>query len=179
MRTSLQALAQYSTPALEALLAERRGPSPDRLAGFLYRGLSLRLPSPAFALFGKFGKAFAADASGVRGWNARMRQGGDPDAWQPLVVRGKPVTYGHYRLRLADGDDPHPNALVIDYALGGNRRLDPLSRVVDYVVALGDDDLLLGRMYLRLGGRLVQTPSWFALQRHTPLEALVAPPRPR
>ena len=170
-------LQHHSQPALDALLAAGRGPDPASLAPYLYRGLSLRLPAPAFSLFGKFGKTFIPDGAGHRGWNVRMHQNEADDAWRPRVVRGRPVTYGHYRLRPADATDPLPDALVIDYGLGGNRRLDPLGRVVDYVVAVGGDDLLLGRMYLRIGGRLVATPSYFALQRYLPVDTIVEPPR--
>lgn len=169
-------LQHYSFDALDALLASRSGPAPQSLVPFIYRGLSLQLPAPAFSLFGKFGKTFVADATGHRGWNVRMHQNGVDDTWRPVLFKAKPVTYGHYRLRPGDTSDPFPNALVIDYAPGGNRRLDPLQRVVDYVVAVGGDDLLLGRMYLRLANRLVPTRSYFALQRYLPVDADVSPP---
>jgi|GEM_PF-2026147 len=178
MRPTFLELQSFSVEALDALLARNSGPNPDNVAGYLYRGLALKMPAPAFSLLGKFGKAFVKDGAGLRGWNVRMQQNALDDAWRPVEFKGKPVTYGHYRTRPTAPSERHPQAMTIDYALGGNRRLDPSSRIVDYLVAVGGDDLLLGRLYLNLGGRLIPMPSYFVLQRYLPVTATVSPPCP-
>jgi hypothetical protein len=163
---------------LEELMLAGQPVALDEISGHLWHGWSLAMPAPLFKLFGRFGKTFVHDeARGVvRGWNVRMRQGGD--GWEPALFRGRPITYGHY---VAVAEPPgalaarYPNAFLIDYGIGGNRSWDPLARVRDWVVAL-DDDLLLGRMYLWLGGRNVQTPSWFGLARGELVDDLVDPP---
>lgn len=173
-------LSKLTPSALEDLMKSAAPrPDGDHLAGSLWHGYSLAMPAPLFALFGRFGKSFHRDADGrLRGWNTRMRQG--VDGWHPLVFRGKPVTYGHYEVVTEpEGTlaELYPGAVLIDYGLGGNRAWDPLGRVRDWVVQLSDD-LLLGRMYLSLGGRAVPTPSYFGLARGVPLTDLVSAPVP-
>jgi hypothetical protein len=164
--------------ALEALMRTGQPLELAALEGWLWHGLSLAMPAPLFKLFGRFGKAFHHDPSTgrTRGWNVRMRRG--DGEWTPALFRGRPVTYGHYEVvphpegALAEA---YPQAFLIDYGKGGNRSWDPLARVRDWVVCVGDD-VLLGRMYLSLGGRQVPTPSYFGLARGTPLDAIVDPP---
>lgn len=164
-----------SVAELEALLVTATPVPHTRLAGHLFHGMSLAMPAPLFALFGKFGKSFVADAETgeLVGWNTRMRQD-KGEAWTPALVRGREVTYGKYRVAPHGAGAPnvYPGALLIDYGRGGNRSWDPLGRVRDYIVSVDTDgqggaagDLWLGRMYLALGGRLVPTPSYFALAR--------------
>ncbi len=167
------------TPAdLEALLREGRKAAPEALVGYLWHGMALAMAAPLFSLFGRFGKTFYDDPlrKKVRGWNVRMRQ--DEAAWAPALFRGRPVTYGHYELITHPAGGlaaTYPNAFLIDYGKGGNRAWDPLALVRDWIVEV-DDDVLLGRMYLALGGRQVPTPSYFGLARGTPLSDIVEPP---
>lgn len=146
--------------------------------GWLWHGLSLALPAPAFALFGKFGKTFTIDLAhgDIRGLNVRMRQRAG-DAWEPARLAGRELTYGRYRLVDAGPDAPYPGALLIDYGRGMNRPWDPLGLVRDYIAEV-EPGLWLGHMWLELGApgplarlappRLVPTPSWFALARGEP-----------
>jgi len=171
-------LAELPPTELESLLQAGQPTHLDRLAGFMFHGWSLAMPAPLFSLFGRFGKTFHRDpATGrVRGWNVRMRQ--NVEAWTPALFRGRPITYGHYEV-IGDPEGAlagtYPNAVLIDYGRGGNRAWDPLARVRDWVVAV-DDDLLLGRMYLSLGGRQVATPSYFGLARGERLTEVIEPP---
>ena len=169
-------LADASPGELEELLRGGRPIAPESLADHVWHGYSLAMPAPLFKLFGRFGKTFARDGGRVRGWNVRMRQ--NVEGWEPALFRGRPVTYGHYVVvPRPEGREreAYPNAFLVDYGKGGNRAWDPLARVRDWVVAV-DDDLLVGRMFLSLGGRSVATPSYFALARGEPLAGLVAPP---
>ncbi|HRE92247.1 MAG TPA: hypothetical protein PK095_24235 [Myxococcota bacterium] len=176
-------VAKLSPNELEGTLKEGRRASADQLAGHLWHGLSLVMPQPLFMLFGRFGKAFHLDDQGgrLRGWNVRMRQS---EGWTPFTFRNKQVTYGFYDVELNPASHKlaatYPNAFLIDYGKAGNRAWDPLGRVRDWVVAV-NDDLLLGRMYLALGGRSVATPSYFALARGEALAAseIATPPASR
>ena len=176
--SALTELAGRSPAELEAILKTAPPVPLDRLAGHLFHGMSLAMPAPLFALFGKFGKSFMADpATGeLAGWNTRMRQNGMGEPWTPLIVRGREVLYGKYRVaphgaQSGQPYQPYAGALLIDYGRGGNRSWDPLGRVRDFIVAVDgtDGNVWLGRMYLALGGRLVPTPSYFGLARGTAL----------
>ncbi len=168
---ALTDLAGRSSAELEAILKTAPPVPLDRLAGHLFHGMSLAMPAPLFALFGKFGKSFVADAATgeLAGWNTRMRQNATGEPWTPLVVRGREVHYGKYRVAPHGPQSwaPYPGALLIDYGRGGNRSWDPLGRVRDFIVAVDgtDGNVWLGRMLLALGGRLVPTPSYFGLAR--------------
>jgi len=171
-------LATLPASELEAMLRSGLPLDVDTLGDDLWHGYSLAMAAPLFKLFGRFGKTFVRDpATGrVRGWNVRMRQG--VDAWTPALFRGKAVTYGHYEVidePVGPLSDAYPNAFMIDYGRGGNRPWDPLAVVRDWVVSV-DDDVLLGRMYLALGGRQVATPSYFGLARGEKLTDIVMPP---
>lgn len=178
-----ESVAKRPASELEQLLREGRRATAEQLEGFTWHGLALAMPQPLFSLFGRFGKTFCraeptADdprAGRLRGWNVRMRQG---EGFTPLTFRKRLVTYGFYDVDLSPEAQlarTYPNAFLIDYGKAGNRAWDPLGRVRDWVTAL-DDDLLLGRMYLSLGGRMVPTPSYFALARGEPLTEVVQPP---
>lgn len=165
---TVEALRALDARALEAVMRERAeaGMSAiDGLAGFMWHGTALAMPAPLFRLLGKFGKAFVADAASglVSGWNVRMQQTAD-DRWDPKLLRGREIIYGRYQLVGPRADAPYPGALLIDYGLGKNKAWDPLRTVRDFVVEL-EPGLWLGHMYLQVAGRLVATPSWFALAR--------------
>lgn len=178
MGTRFADLAKLTPAELEGLLQAGQPTRPEALVGWLFHGWSLAMPAPLFSLFGRFGKTFHHDPESgrVRGWNVRMRQ--NVEGWEPALFRGRAITYGHYELIDAPGGAlarQYPNAVLIDYGKGGNRAWDPLGRVRDWVVAV-DDDLLVGRMYLSLGGRQVATPSYFGLARGAALTDIVDPP---
>jgi hypothetical protein len=168
---ALTDLTGRSSAELEAILKTAPPVPLDRLSGHLFHGMSLAMPAPLFALFGKFGKSFVADpATGeLVGWNTRMRQNATAEPWTPLLVRGREVQYGKYRVAPhgAPSGAPYPGALLIDYGRGGNRSWDPLGRVRDFIAAVdgAEGNVWLGRMFLALGGRLVPTPSYFGLAR--------------
>jgi len=178
-------LINVGRPVLRGLLASGYPIDPDALAGWRYRGVSLGMAGIVDQLAWKtFVKAFQRDpgASFVRGWNVRIRQTGFGGPIEPLVKDGKPFTFGHFRVvdprgyRMPDGSD---RGLLLDYGLGGNAPLDPATRLRDPIVALvpGDASLLLGWTYLDLGVVDVPTPSFFTLERHSPIDAVVAAPR--
>jgi hypothetical protein len=171
--------------ALADLLAAGHPLDPDAIAGWQYRGVSLGLPGWVDRVAWKtFVKAFHRDpgAPFVRGWNVRLRQTGVDGAVEPLTKRGAPVAFGHFRVV-----DPHgycvprraDRGLLLDYGLGGAAPLDPTRLLRDPIVALEArrSDLLLGWSYLELGDWRIPTPSFFTLERWTPVVDPVPVPR--
>ncbi len=155
-------------PVLSALAEQLRAGGPvalDKILGWQYRGTSLGLPSWVEALTWKtFIKVFHRDALGEdRGWNVRCHQ----DDGRPKVVRGVPVTFGHFAvLPCPSGYDVPAGAALLRYH---NLLRDPL-------VALDDRcDTLLGCTLLEVGGRIVPTPSYFRLERLRPVDHVVYP----
>jgi len=158
---------------------------PARLDDQAYCGISLGLPAWVERLsWKKFEKVFHRDPrSGVlRGWNVRVAQNALDAPWLPLTQAGRPVTFGHFRVvapaghRVPIGCD---RGLLIHYGLGPGRRLDPLRRLRDPIVALEPDsvDPLLGWSYLAVvAGVIMPTPSFFVLERPRPLSHRAEPP---
>jgi hypothetical protein len=169
---------------LRALLAGGHPIEADAIAGWQYRGTSLGLPQIVDRLAWKtFVKAFHRDpgASFVRGWNVRIRQTGLSGPIEPLMRRGRPFTFGHFRVVEPGGYHVPSGAgrgLLLDYGLGGSGALDPTRRLRDPIVALeaGSADLLLGWSYLDLGLANVPTPSFFTLERESPVADPVPAP---
>lgn len=165
-RSSSADLLRASRAELGARLRAGAPLAASELAGWTYRGTSLGLPGWVDRLAWKtFAKAFVADEAGVRGWNIRVEQG-RPEL-VPQRRRGRPITFGHFRVVAAEDPALPRGALLLDYGQGGNARLDPLGCVRDPLVALEPDDptRLLGWSYLSLGGLRLGTPSYFLLER--------------
>jgi hypothetical protein len=168
---------------LSARLARGHALEAGAIAGWVYRGTSLGLPSWVEALsWVSFQKVFMRDdASGrVMGWNVRLEQTGLHGPSQPKRDRrGEPVRFGAYEvypMKGARAPRPVPEgALLIDYSRAKAHALDPLAFIVDPLVALepGNAEMLLGWSYVALGGG-IPTPSYFLLEREKPLDH--APP---
>jgi len=162
---------------LRDLLASGHRIDADAIAGWQYRGTSLGMPGFVDQLAWKtFVKAFHRDpgAALARGWNVRIRQTGLLGPIEPLLRKGKPFTFGHFRVEdprgysMPAGTD---RGLLLDYGQGGNPPLAPTNRLRDPIVALeaGSADLLLGWSYLDFGIVNVPTPSFFTLERFAPI----------
>lgn len=136
---------------LAAQLRHGRPVRAEEILGWQYRGTSLGLPAWVEALTWKhFVKVFHRDAFGrARGWNVRCHEG-----WRFKIKRGVPVTFGHFDVV------EEPAGLMLVYGT-----------LVDPLVALDDRaDTLLGCSRLRIAGRDLQTPSYFRLDRHRPVD---------
>ncbi|HET9986970.1 MAG TPA: hypothetical protein VFQ65_00580, partial [Kofleriaceae bacterium] len=146
---------------LAAVMAGGHRFDPDAAAGWVYRGTSLGLPALVEKLsWVKFAKAFHRDGASVRGWNIRIEQDPLDRPWRPKLRRGAPITFGAFEL-IEDRA-----GIVLDY--GGERGVLRVLR--DPLVALDDRaDVLFGRSFVAVGGRTVPTPSYFLLERDTPL----------
>jgi hypothetical protein len=143
-----------------------------------YRGVSLGLPKFAERLSWKtFLKTIEVDADGrLHGCNVRLVQ--DHDAQDPLALAprpmqklGSPYRFGFYGIGTTPAGKPGAGGALIDYRLGTNPLLDPVSRMVDPLVCLtpGDPTVLISRSYAVVGSAWVPTPTWFVLQ-HIPAD---------
>ena len=150
---------------------------PCELDDFEFKGLSLGLPRFVEALTWKqFKKVFHRDTDSgrLRGWNVRMEQGPLDEPWRPQISKGKPVTFGHFRVtdgvgaRVPEGVGA---GLLIDYGAENPQWWNSFRWLRDPIVAVneGDSRLLLGWSYLDFGIGRLGTPSFFSLQRDQPL----------
>lgn len=152
--------------------ALRRGTRPARaeLVGREFDGFN----TPAFTRvlgFQKFIKGFFEDEAGkLVGYNLFVERprAGITAPWVPKDGGGPesrhgfydvvPVTPGRY------GD--YPNAYLLDYGSGRNHRLNPESRIRDFLVQVDPENptLLLGKAYIDLGVTRVFS-NFFVLSR--------------
>jgi len=145
---------------------------PRDLEGWVYRGTSLGLPAFMERLTWKtFQKTFYRDPSSERllGWNVRLEQDGIDAPSRPKMRDGHPVTEWYYEVIQPDGvvmPEGFGRGLVIDYGRGNNP-LGTVRLVKDPLVSLSPDnaDELLGVSYLVVGGRAIETPTYFTLER--------------
>lgn len=170
--TWLDILTNVSGATREAIMREGVAPKFDDLAGWEFGGGNA---VPLFRLIGirKFVKGFYEGppraAKGpepfIQGYNIDVKNNGDDE---PHVFKhGPPKRYGFYRVhRVVEGarDSKYPNALLLDYGLGGNGLFGPPLR--DYLVQVypDDPDLLLGKAYLNILGARIPT-NFFVLKR--------------
>lgn len=181
---TVDALLTLDRRALSALLRAGHPLRPEQLDDTQYKGISLGLPAVVDRLLWKtFRKTFHRGSAGLRGWNVRLQQTGIPGPGVPLQRRGRPVTFGHYRVVPGVGRQIPQGCnqgVLLDYVNGGNTPLDPAGPMMAPVVALnpGRADLLLGWDYVQLGPMQIPTPAYWALSYEGPLEDVVPVPRP-
>lgn len=178
----LAGLLDLDRRELAELMRSGHAIDPRALDDREYAGVSLGLPRFVEAVTWKtFMKVFHRDArrNVLRGWNVRLEQTGVGGPIAFKTRRGERRTFGHYHVVPLDDSTDIRTGLLLDYGLGHNKRLDPIGRVRDPIVALERDDatLLLGASYVAAIGRSIATPSYFALERRGALESFVEPPR--
>lgn len=175
--TTARELRSATTRELRDHIVRGHPVDPRAIEGFAYRGTSLGLPRVVERLTWKtFQKTFYRDPSSGRlfGWNVRLEQDGIDAPSRPKKRRGVPVTEWHYEVTGAAGV-PAPKGfdrgLIIDYSRAPNPP-GPMTITKDPLVALspGDPTELLGVSYLVVGGRCVETPTYFTLEREAPIE---------
>lgn len=167
-------LRDASNGQLETIMRTGTAPSFDGLVGWEFGGGNT---PRIFRLIGirKFVKGFfegppraiSGPEPFIQGYNIDVRGNADeePHLLQPSPE--KPKRYGFYRVhRVVEGsrDDNYPNALLLDYGLGGNGIFGPPLR--DYLVQVypDDPDLLLGKAYLNILGLRIPA-NFFVLKR--------------
>ena len=161
---------------LRAAIASGHPVDPTQLEGWAYRGTSLGLPRVLERLSWKtFQKTFWREPGTGRllGWNVRLEQDGVDAPSRPRTRRGRQVTEWHYEV-IAPAGVPTPpgfdRGLIIDYGRGVVPDLR-MQRIKDPLVALapGSADELIGVSYLVIGGRCLETPTYFTLERDHPI----------
>ena len=172
-RTWLGLVRDASTAELELLMTEGTAPRFEDLVGAEFAGANT-LSLTRLLGIRKFVKGFYEGpprAEGpspfVQGYNVIVRQNADDAPHVMVPSEAAPKRHGFYRVHAVQPgarDARYPNALLLDYGLGGNGLFGPPLR--DYVVQVhpDDPDLLLGKAYLAFGP--VRIPvSFFVLQR--------------
>jgi len=183
-RPTLDDLMRMNGRELHAVLLRGHPLDPATLAGRQYLGVDLSLPGFARKiLWHTFRKTFVRDGDDVRGWNVRMEQHGVDGARVPMKTRkGASITFGHYRVRSAEGiafPGGYRGAHYLDYGAAGNTFWDfaRLGRTPLVAVHEGSQDLLLGWEVFRVAGVFLPLPLYWALRYEGPLDDVVAPPR--
>jgi len=187
-RLTLHDLMAMKGPALHDVMRRGHAIDPDAIAGRQFLGVDLSLPGWARKLlWHTFRKTFVRDAASgeLRGWNVRMEQHGVEGARVPLKNRrGEPITFGHYRLRSAEGmtfGGRWTGANYLDYGAAGNPFFDlaRLGRTPLVAVNVGAQDLLLGWEVFAVGPALLPLPLYLALRDEGPVDRVVPPPNAR
>ncbi len=188
MTLRLEDLLTMKSADLHALVARAAPLDVDAVADHSYTGIDLSMPGWFHAMMWKsFRKTFYRDprTGVVRGWNVKVEQTGWDRPPAPKHDRaGKPLTFGHYELRSAEGlSFPRgwKGSHYLDYRVAGNPLTDfPARAGYCPLVAVnpGQNDLLLGWEIFNLGGLLVPLPDYWVLVREGPLAPEDIVPRP-
>ena len=113
----------------------------------------------------------ALDGDFFLGKNIRMEQFGPRGPCEPMLANGIPIEFGPFEVTPLPGDGTPfhcREGVVLDY--GARHPVwHPMRPVRDALVAVnpGSTDLLLGALYLELGGKRARTPSFFTLERES------------
>lgn len=188
MPVTLEQLLEMDNDQLHAIVAEARPLDLDAIADHAYTGIDLSMPALFHKLMWRsFRKTFHRDPdTGVlRGWNVKVEQvGWDRPPPPKRDKRGRPLSFGHYEVRSAEGlsfprgwTGPH----FLDYREAGNAAWDfpanagtcPLVSVND-----GSSELLLGWEIFTVAGVRVPLRDYWVLVREGPLSDDDLVPRP-
>lgn len=184
---TLHDLMAMNARELHAVMLRGHRIDEGAIVGRQFLGVDLSLPGWARrVLWHTFRKTFTRDTPDdeVRGWNVRMEQRGVDGPQVPLTDRqGRPRTFGHYRLRSADGmnfPQGYRGAQFLHYGEAGNPLLDlaRLGRTPLVAVNPGRSDLLLGWEIFALGPGYLPLPLYWALRDDGPLDTVIPPPSP-
>lgn len=179
MTIRLEEMLSMKSGDLRAII-ERGAPLDlDAIADSTYTGIDLSLPAWVHRILWKtFRKTFHKDPqSGViRGWNVKVQQTGWDTPPEPKRdSKGRPITFGHYEVRSAEGK-PFPRgwkgAHYLDYRFAGNKFADwPARAGYCPLVSVnpGESELLLGWEVFNVGGALVPIDDYWVLKREGPL----------
>jgi len=170
-----ESLAKSSDKDLEFVIRSGVTPALEDLAGYEFKGYNTPFITQILG-FRKFKKGFflgagqAVENGEISGYNVVVGQNRIDEPWTAKPSDQDPKRHGFYRVykvRKAEIDRQYPNALLLNYGLGGNSLLNPARLLRDYLVQvdLENKDLLLGKAYFALGPMRV-FPSFFILERY-------------
>ncbi len=174
MAYSFLSLVNASDKDLEYVMRDGVPPSLEGLVDYEFKGYNLPFITRILG-FQKFKKGFfvrpeqSADKGEISGYNVVVVQNRVGEPWIALPNEVNPKRHGFYlayRVRRSEVDDAYPNALLLNYGLGGNSPWNPAGLLRDYLVQVDPEnpDLLLGKAYFALGSSRA-FPSFFVLER--------------
>ena len=157
----------------ETILRNGTAPAFDSISGWEWRGANASIFTRVLGIR-KYVKGFyegpdrdQGPTPHIHGYNVVVRQNADDAEHLYYPSDAAPKRHGYYRVHApVEGakDAAYPNALLLDYGLGGNGPFGPPLR--DYIVQVypDDADLLLGKAYLALGPLRIPA-GFFILER--------------
>jgi hypothetical protein len=160
-------LTTKSWSELEDVLRAGKGPNPQELMGWEYRGWNhlapLTYPFGIAMGIRRFIKGFYKEGDAYRGYNKRVERGGRDDAWTPK--NGKRREFFRIHPPKTQVESRHPGSALFDYRVPETRLIEG-SQLRDFVVQVGDGDpsVLLGKAYLAFPGYWLPS-SFFVLER--------------
>jgi hypothetical protein len=175
MKYSYESLARSGDRDLEYVLRSGCTPDMGRLVGFEFKGYNTPFITEILG-FRKFKKGFFLDqgqtleGGEISGYNVVVAQNQLQDPWIAKPSEANPKRHSFYRaykVRMAEIDNLYPNALLLNYGLGGNAFYNPAGLLRDYLVQVESDnpDLYLGKAHFAIGSSRV-FPSFFILERY-------------
>jgi len=166
---TFEELARKSNSELETIFSSGKGPEPEALAGYEWRGYNVPWWASILGIR-KFIKGFFERQARVEGYNIPVRQNALQEPWIPKPNPDNPKRFGFFAVSKVDPasqENLYPQATLLNYGASRlNPRLDPTRLLRDYVVQPDpqNPDLLLGKAYLALGPSRVFT-NFFLIQR--------------
>ena len=175
MAYSYVSLAKSKDKDLEFVLRAGVTPALENLAGCEFKGYNTPFITQILG-FRKFKKGFfegagqSAEKGEISGYNVVVEQNPIDDTWNAKPSEENPKRHSFYlayKVKQAEKDNFYPNALLLNYGLGGNAVWNPAGLLRDYLVQVDPDnpDLLLGKAYFAIGPARV-FPSFFILERN-------------
>ena len=174
MAYSYLSLVKSNDKDLEYLMRDGVTPALAGLVGYEFKGYNLPFVTQVLG-FRKFKKGFflesgqSPEEGEISGYNVVVEQNRLEDPWISKPSDTNPKRHGFYRVykvRRSEVDDRYPNALLLNYGLGGNPRWNPAGLLRDYLVQVDPEnpDVLLGKAYFAVGS-MRMFPSFFVLER--------------
>lgn len=175
MAYTYELLAKSKDKDLEFVMRSGTTPALGDLVGYEFKGYNTPFVTQILG-FRKFKKGFfvgagqAVDNGEVSGYNVVVAQNRIDEPWKAKPNEQNPKRHGFYRVykvRKVEIDNLYPNALLLNYGLGGNSLLNPARLLRDYLVQVDPEnkDLFLGKAHFALGPKRV-FPSFFILERY-------------
>lgn len=171
----LELALRLDDAAREKIMREGEAPAFEDLVGWEHDGINTAGITRLLGIR-KFRKGFyegppRADSGPepfIQGYNVPIVQDAVDSPHRAKPSDEAPKRFGFYRVYAVTSgsrDDRYPQALLLDYGLGGNGA-SPERFLRDYLVQVYPDDpsLLLGRAFVALGSLRVAA-SYFVLQR--------------
>jgi hypothetical protein len=161
-------LAGWSNKQLDALWHEADPATVNGMLDWEYIGWNPSPPGIELVKLQKFSKGlFVARSGDVYGYNTPLVQNGLGDPWIAKPDDSDPDRWRFYKVEFGDPLGLGKEAMILDYARGGNGPFRIYNRLINYIVRLnsGNDDLLLGRAMGHLGPLSLRI-NFFLLERH-------------